>query len=275
LIIRTPRRAPSAFLAIALLLSVLVALVLPGAIRATASASAGEQSAAPAAPAAPTDWSKALVESTMKRSTPSSFGGWGYTQGLYLWGQYLVYKRTGEEKYLTYIKNWADRFVDSSGKISNSFNNLDSMQSGNVLLALYQETHQARYKTAAAKIRKRLSTYPRTKDGGFWHGTSRAHQLWLDGTFMVLPFLVRYGNLFGDSTYANTEAVNQLLVYNSHLKSSTGLLYHAYDESGDQSWASSSGHHSPEFWCRAIGWYGMATTEVLEAIPAGQPKRDQ
>src|SRR5207245_421277 len=30
-----------------------------------------------------------------------------------------------------------------------------------------------------------------------------------------------------------------------------------------------------EFWCRAIGWYGMAMIEVLDVLPANHPKRAQ
>jgi hypothetical protein len=41
-----------------------------------------------------TDWSVKMVDSTMARFTPSTLGGWGYTEGLYLFGQYLVYQRT-------------------------------------------------------------------------------------------------------------------------------------------------------------------------------------
>ena len=75
-----------------------------------------------------------------------------------MYGQYLVYQRTHDARYLTYIKNWADRFVDSSGKIDQSFSNLDSMESGNVLLLLAKETGQSRYRIAAQKIRTRLNT---------------------------------------------------------------------------------------------------------------------
>ncbi|WP_344938196.1 glycoside hydrolase family 88 protein [Sphaerisporangium flaviroseum] len=225
-----------------------------------------------------TDWSKAVVESTMARFTPSSIGGWSYPVGLYLYGQHLVYQRTRDPRYLQYIKNWADRFVDGSGNISQSFNNLDSMEAGNVLLILWQETGQAKYRTAAQKIRNRLNTYPRTSDGGFWHSTSdsRQGQLWADGVFMVNPFLARYGRLFNDSTYADNEVARQLLVYAAHLKRSSGLLYHAYDEPGGltASWV------HPEFgdtngisWCRAIGWYGMAVSDVLEILPASHPQR--
>jgi unsaturated rhamnogalacturonyl hydrolase len=221
------------------------------------------------------DMSKAVVESTMTRFTPDTLGPWSYPEGLYLYGQYLVYKRTHDPRHLAYIKAWADRFVDANGHINNGFNSLDSMQSGNVLLILYAETGDVRYKNAAAQIRTRLDSYPRTSDGGFWHATSRQHQLWADGTFMVNPFLVRYGKAFGDSAYANAEVVKQLLIYAGHLQDQTGLLLHAYDESGTQTWADPVTHLAPEHWCRAVGWYGMASTQVLDEIPKDQPGRAQ
>jgi len=169
--------------------------------------------------------------------------------------------------------------TDKDGKKNEiKFDNLDSMLPGNLLLLLYQETKDTKYKLAAAKIRKRFDTYPRTKDGGFWHATSasRQWQLWLDGVFMSMPFLVRYGKLFGDQSYANDEAAKQLLTYASHLNDpQTGLMFHAYDESGAQKWADPQTHHSAEFWCRAMGWFGMTLIEVLEILPKNHPKRGQ
>ncbi|MBO2447578.1 glycoside hydrolase family 88 protein [Actinomadura barringtoniae] len=238
---------------------------------------------ATAAPAkAPADWSAAVVESTMRRHSPGSAGGWGYTTGLYMYGQYLVYQRTHDARYLTYIKNWADRFVGADGTIDQSFNNLDSMESGNVLLLLAKETGQARYRVAAQKIRTRLNTYPRTKDGGWWHSTSdsRQGQLWGDGAFMVNPFVIRYGQQFGDASWGNDESAKQIQVYASHLLRTTGtsagLLYHAYDEPGGltASWVKPSlGNTNGISWCRAIGWFGMATIDVLEQLPANHPRR--
>jgi unsaturated rhamnogalacturonyl hydrolase len=220
-----------------------------------------------------TDWSTAVVNSTTTRYTPGTIGGWSYPIALYLYGQYLVYQRTHNPAYLQYIRNWADRFVASDGSISNSFNSLDSMEPGNILLILYRETGQAKYRIAAQKIRDRLKTYPRTTDGGFWHATSREHQLWADGTFMVVPFLVRYGQIVGETAYTQDEAAKQLIVYGSHLQTSLGILKHAYDEARAQSWADPVTGVSPEYWCRAIGWYGMAEIETLEALPATHPQR--
>lgn len=233
--------------------------------------------ASPAARPPDFDWSVALVDSTLQRfSDPLGFGSWAYPRALYLYGQYLVFKRTGDESYFQYIKAWVDSHVDPNGNIDASLNSLDNMLPGNLLLLLYQETGESRYQIAADKIRRRFDTYPRTEDGGFWHATSRIRQLWLDGMFMSMPFLVRYGQVFDDSAYANDEAARQLLIYSSHLKdASSGLLFHAYDELGAQSWADPVTHHSPEFWCRALGWYGMALITVLEILREDHQRRPE
>jgi unsaturated rhamnogalacturonyl hydrolase len=228
---------------------------------------------APAGSAAPADLSSAVIDTTMKRvPDPAKLGGWGYQVGLFLYGTDLVYQRTHNAKYLNYIRGWVDHFVSSSGHISNGFGSLDSMQAGNLLILLNQQTGQAKYATAAAQIRQRLNTYPRTPDGGFWHATSKTNQLWLDGTYMIVPFLLRYGAAYNDAAYADAEAAKQITVYGSHLQSPTGLLYHAYSLD-PISWADPSTHHSAQFWCRSIGWYGMASLATLDALPATDPHR--
>lgn len=223
----------------------------------------------------PGDWSVALVESTL-RANPSAkdFGTWGYAKALYLYGQYLVYLRSRDKRYLDYIQDWVDAHVDAGGKIDKKLDALDYMLPGNLLLVLYKETKLPKYRLAAESIRTRLDTYPRTEDGAFWHATSRQHQLWLDGMYMSMPFLVRYGEMFNDQKYAYDEAANQLLIYAKHLNDPvTGLMFHAYDESGQQPWADPVTHHSAIFWCRAIGWFGMALIEVLQTMPHTHPKR--
>jgi unsaturated rhamnogalacturonyl hydrolase len=214
----------------------------------------------------------------MKRyPNPADLGSWGYAKALFLFGEYLVWKRTGDPRYLEYVKGWVDTHVDGQGNLDHKTESLDSMMPGNLLLLLYQETKEGKYKLAAGQIRQRLDTYPRTADGGFWHANvaSRQHQLWGDGVFMSMPFLMRYGRLFGESPYANDEAAKQLTVYANHLHSPEGLLYHAYDESGESKWADPDAHHSPEFWCRAMGWFGMTLVDVLDVLPSNDPKRLQ
>ena len=241
------------------------------------------------ASAAHTDWSKAMVESTMKRfPTAQDLGSWGYAKSLYLYGSYLVWRRTGDKRYLQYIKDWIDSHIDSEGNFFNSdkegkrteikITNLDSVYPGNLVLIVYKETKEAKYKMAADKIRKRFDTYKRTSDGGFWHAESKSRewQLWADGVWMALPFLIHYGEMFGDSTYANAEVTKQMLIYYKHLNDpETGLLWHAYDESGAQTWADPQTHHSGFHWGRAFGWYAMTLIELLETLPKNQPQRSE
>lgn len=228
-------------------------------------------------PAATPDWSKLMVESTLKRyPTAESFKGWGYAKSLYLYGQYLVYLRTKDPRYLQHVKDWIDLHIDEKGTVNRQINALDYMLPGNLCLILYKETKQEKYKGCADSIRKTFDTYPRTKDGGFWHANteSRAWQLWADGVFMSMPFLVRYGKMFDDSRYTNDEAAKQLLLYYQHLNDpATGLLWHAYDESGKQAWANPVTHVSAEHWARAIGWFAMTLVEVLDLLPKDHPKR--
>lgn len=225
----------------------------------------------------PNDWSKALCDANMQRTPdPTKMGNWGYAISLYLYGQFLVYKRTGDKKYLDYIQGWVDKHVSDDGVIDRPISALDYMLPGNLLLVLYAETRQEKYRKAADSIRRRFDTYPRTEDGGFWHALSRQHQLWLDGMFMSMPFLVRYGKAFNDEAYANDEAAKQLLIYIKHLNDpATGLMWHAYDESGAQPWADPVTHHSSVLWCRAMGWFGMALIEVLEILPHNHPHRKE
>ena len=228
---------------------------------------------------AKTDWSVALVESTIKRyPTGESWKGWGYAKALYLYGVYLTYLRTKDPRYLEHIKSWVDIHIDDQGTINRPINSLDYMQPGNLLLILYKETKQEKYKLAAENIRKVFDTYPRTKDGGFWHANipSRAWQLWADGVFMALPFLARYGQMFADDKYANAEVVKQMLIYYRHLNDpATGLLWHAYDESGAQPWANPTTHQSAFHWGRAFGWYAMTLILLLEILPRDQPQRGE
>jgi unsaturated rhamnogalacturonyl hydrolase len=225
------------------------------------------------------DWSQRLVDSTLQRNPDARTlnNGWNYFTGLYLFGQYLVYRRTREPKLLDYIKTYVHTHVDEQGRPDQPIESLDSVLAANLLVVLYEETKETRYKLGAQTFRRRFDTYPRTSDGGFWHGNrpERASQLWLDGTYMALQFLLRYGRTFGDEAYANAEAVRQLLVYQKHLKvENSGLLYHAYDESGKASWADPATRRSRDIWCRSVGWYAMMLVDTLDVIPKSQPGRE-
>jgi unsaturated rhamnogalacturonyl hydrolase len=191
---------------------------------------------------------------------------------------YLVYKRVKDPAYLKAIESWADNHLEGGTSYeddgTSAYDELDAMQPSLVMEDLFEETHDPKYAAVPKAVRMRLDTYPRTSDGAFWHRATQPGETWSDGVFMVLPPLVRYGALFGDVGYADDEAAKQLLVYHAHLQNPNGLHYHAWTE-GPPRWAlAPDTRHSTQTWCRAVGWYGMATTMVLDALPAEHPKRD-
>lgn len=201
----------------------------------------------------PRDWSTAVVDSTIA-TRPATSLGLGYTDTLFLHSVYLVHQRTG--RYLDYLKAWGDARVRPDGSTGNPYNDLDSMLAGNIFLDLAQATGDERYRLAAQRIRDRIATYPRTSDGGLIHNVAFTGQLWADGVFMVQPFLARSGDV--------DTATRQIGIYYQHLKNPDGLLRHAYHEQTGQ---------SSEVWCRAVGWFGMATVDVLRHVPRTHPDR--
>ncbi|MNJ60555.1 Unsaturated rhamnogalacturonyl hydrolase YteR [compost metagenome] len=55
----------------------------------------------------------------------------------------------------------------------------------------------------------------------------------------------------------------------------TGLLYHAWDESRRMPWANPDTGCSPEFWSRSLGWYGLALAQFLDLLPDNDPGREE
>jgi unsaturated rhamnogalacturonyl hydrolase len=230
-----------------------------------------------------TPWSLRIVESfislypdTIAYSGVPKSKRWDYERGVVLQGIWQVYKATGEEKYLAYIKKNIDQFVENDGTIRSyeydTFN-MDNIATGRQLLELYQITKNVKYKKAADTLRKQLSHQPRTHEGGFWHKKIYPFQMWLDGLYMGEPFYAEYARLF-DEPADFDDIINQFIFSEKHTRdTTTGLLFHAWDESKQQRWANPLTGVSPHFWGRAMGWYAWALVDVLDFVPEDHPKR--
>jgi unsaturated rhamnogalacturonyl hydrolase len=231
-----------------------------------------------------TDWTYILVESTMARfRAPSSLGSWTYFRALFLRGVLLLHERIGDPRYLAYVQGWVDSHVNGGGAIDTPLDKLDNFMPGHLLLSLLEsaslsDADRTRYTTAAATIRARFDTYPRLRnERAYWHKEITPYEIWADGVFMANPFLLRYGLAFPSSwTYAQDEATAQVTIYASHLQSSVnGLLRHGWDEDRNAAWADRNTGLSPEFWCRAMGWFGMTIIDSLDMLPADHPKNPE
>lgn len=203
---------------------------------------------------------------------------WTYDQAVFLKGIQGLWQATGDGKYFNYIQKSMDFFVDDKGNIhtykADEFN-IDNVTPGRNLLLLYNVTGKEKYLKAVQTLRKQLQEQPRTNEGGFWHKKVYPYQMWLDGLYMGEPFYAEYAATFHEDTSFNDIARQFILMEKRSRDAKTGLLYHGYDESRQQKWADKTTGLSPNFWGRAIGWYGMALVDVLEFFPASNPYRKE
>jgi unsaturated rhamnogalacturonyl hydrolase len=199
-------------------------------------------------------------------------GRWVYQNGLFINALFALWQKTKRQEYFHYIVKWVDLFIDEDGVFDTQTYTpgayvLDSILPGRVLIALYNETRQDKYRNAAQALIEQLRTQPRTSDGGYWHKQIYPNQMWLDGIYMADLFSVEFARTFGQPEWFD-EAVHQITLIHQHTHDpETGLLYHGWDETKTRIWAHPERGTSPEFWGRAVGWYVMALVDCLEVLP--------
>jgi unsaturated rhamnogalacturonyl hydrolase len=202
---------------------------------------------------------------------------WNYEQGVVLAGMQALWTRTGDSTYFHYIRHTIDPYIGVDGSIRSYKEedlSLDNINTGRALLFLWAATGQAKYKLAADRLRDQLRRQPRNAQGGFWHKKTYPDQMWLDGLYMAEPFYVRYAHATGEDS-DDTDIVRQFVLMERHARDPrTGLLYHGWDASHREKWADSVTGCSPNFWARAMGWYGAALVDVLDVMPRDKPGRD-
>lgn len=203
---------------------------------------------------------------------------WEYTHGLMMTALDKVYDRTGDKKYLDYIKNYADFMIGEDGSIKTykkTDYNIDRVNPGKFLIELYRETGEEKYKLAIEELRDQMRQHPRTSEGGFWHKKRYPHQMWLDGLYMGSPFLAQYAAEFNEPAIFD-DVANQIVLMDKYSWNEEKQLYHhGWDESREQRWADPETGRSPNFWGRAMGWYAMSLVDVLDYFPKDHPKRDE
>ncbi|QQS35296.1 MAG: glycoside hydrolase family 88 protein [Ignavibacteriales bacterium] len=230
-------------------------------------------------------WSKKSADSfiklhpdTVAYPTEAKSYRWNYEQGLILEAFYRWYKHTGDQKYFNYIKKNIDYYVEDDGNIKtynmNDFN-IDNVSPGRVLIHLYNETGNEKYKKAADTLKHQMLLHPRTNEGGYWHKKIYPYQMWLDGLFMAEPFLAYYALVFNHPEKFD-DIIKQYALVKKYLRDEkTGLYYHGYDESKKQEWADKETGQSPNFWGRAIGWFMMSIVDVLDYLPVDHKDRKE
>jgi unsaturated rhamnogalacturonyl hydrolase len=221
-------------------------------------------------------WSVRMADADMERNPKAWMidfvkePKWNYTPGLVCSAIERVWKKTGDEKYYAYMKTFADEMINDDGTIKTykpEEYNIDKVNSGKFLFALYERTGDEKYHKAITLMREQMRNHPRTSEGGFWHKKIYPNQMWLDGLYMGSPFLAQYAKTFNEPALFDDVALQIRLIEKYTYDDKIGLYYHAWDESKEQKWADKKTGKSPHVWGRAMGWYAMALVDVLDFFP--------
>ena len=236
------------------------------------------------------NYSEWLTYSEMKR-VPHSYlldfsskPKWSYVMGIEMEGMLDTYEhyKEGNNAILDYLKEYPAKMIDEKGNITGykyeDFN-LDNVRTAKFILRMHNLFPTRGTEKALKTLFKQLKNQPRTKEGVYWHKAIYANQVWLDGIFMGLPFYCNYAVQTMKPKKAEkylNDAVDQMVKtdYRTY-DEKTQLWKHAWDETHQQFWANKEDGKSQHCWARALGWYVMAMTECLDAMPENYARRQE
>lgn len=236
------------------------------------------------------NYSEWLTYSEMKRVPHaylldfSSKPKWSYVMGIEMEGMLDTYEhyKEGNNAILDYLKEYPAKMIDEKGNITGykyeDFN-LDNVRTAKFILRIHNLFPTKGTEKALKTLFKQLQNQPRTKEGVYWHKAIYANQVWLDGIFMGLPFYCNYAVQTMKPKKAEkylNDAVDQMVKtdYRTY-DEKTQLWKHAWDETHQQFWANKEDGKSQHCWARALGWYVMAMTECLDAMPENYARRQE
>lgn len=236
------------------------------------------------------NYSEWLTYSEMKR-VPHSYlldfsskPKWSYVMGIEMEGMLDTYEhyKEGNNAILDYLKEYPAKMIDEKGNITGykyeDFN-LDNVRTAKFILRMHNLFPSKGTEKALKTLFKQLQNQPRTKEGVYWHKAIYANQVWLDGIFMGLPFYCNYAVQTMKPKKAEkylNDAVDQMVKTNYRTyDEKTQLWKHAWDETHQQFWANKEDGKSQHCWARALGWYVMAMTECLDAMPENYARRQE
>ena len=198
-----------------------------------------------------------IVDRTMKMDLT-----WDWPCGVAYYGISEAYEKTGNEKYLTLLKDRVDELI-SLGLPKVWTVNACAM--GHCLVSLYQATGEQKYwDLVMSKIAYIQKDALRFGDSVLQHTVSAKNdfpeQAWADTLFMAAFFLLRVGVINKDEAMID-DALKQWYWHINYLQDeNTGFYYHGYNNI-------TKDHMSGIYWGRANAWAAYTMSKVGSVLP--------
>lgn len=205
---------------------------------------------------------------------------WSYYNGVVFEGLDYVYDATGNATYSKYVTDYLSTMITETGHWAtcsdsskecagyNASHGADCYKTASLLLDYYKLTGDSRYltiaKTLYTDLQNAQSRYTFSDRGGNYNHTwssTPTYAVWLDGLYMIQPFMAEYASYTNDSDELEKIAARFAWIGENMYNKSTELYYHAANSS------SSYYNNSGSYWGRAIGWYAAAMVDVMSYMP--------
>lgn len=216
----------------------------------------------------------------------SYYQEWRYVNGVLALSMLDLYRTTGNEAYLTFVKdNYAFFFDEDNQALMRKdyeqglrnvgyyrFFRMGSLDDCGAMGAALVQLNLLSPRAEYTSYIKRITDYILTKekrlsDGTFCRGEEGKQTVWLDDLYMSLSFLTNYGAVARDRKCLDC-AAQQVIHFDSLLADpATGLYYHCYYHK--------TGQTGVAHWGRANGWSLYAQALLLKAIPTNHPQRSR
>lgn len=224
-----------------------------------------------------------LVTGKSNSYTRDSYADWHYANGGTMLAILSLYKTSGDEKYLEFVKQFANNILENEDYFQWQYFNLQAMRgsyhrinrmtmlddSGGPVLPFSElqklEPDSGKYMSLLLKnLDYVMKKQERLDDYTFSRPEPRPSTIWADDLFMSVPFLLRMAEITNNNSLYD-EVARQIIHFNSYLcDPSTGLYFHG--------WYDKEQENTPVRWGRANGWIAWATSEALLQMPKNHPK---
>ncbi|MEX1031090.1 MAG: glycoside hydrolase family 88 protein [Paenibacillaceae bacterium] len=216
------------------------------------------------------------------------YARWNYPLGVTLYGLMKTGMEFERREYVEYVLEhieqctsydqyalWDKETYGASG-INHQLSAIDSLDDCGSFAATMLYAMEQRELEGAKNVADRIAHYisytqDRLEEGALFrvHGSSEFMQetMWCDDLYMSTPFLSRYYQLTGDTSYVD-DAARQFLLYKKYLfMSDIKIMSHVYDFKFNK--------QTRVPWGRGNGWVLFSLTELLAVLPSNHVQREE
>ena len=203
----------------------------------------------------------------------------GHTDSCMITALLMLYDLNGDKRLLDYCIRFTEAYVREDGSIP-SMNyadyDLGNITGGRNLFRLWKLTGNQRFRLGFEKLwYEQIVRHPRLTCGNFWHKARYPDQIWLEGAYMVLPFMAEYAKLHSMRGVAE-DVQRQFTNLRSIMRDpATGLYYSGYDDTNSMRWADRITGLSSDLALYPNGSLCAALADTCEINPSNDVLRRQ